>query len=206
MQEHLPGGTSGFDRAMVHQEDFIGQTECLGLVVGHVNRGKPQSFLKRTEFDPHLLAQPCVQVRQRLIEQHQPRFMHQRAGQSDALLLAAGHEGRRPVFEPFQSYKLQHFTGTVAPFGHRHAAHLQRKRDIFDHRHVRPDGVGLEHNPQSAALRGKVDVAGSVEDGLAVNFDRPPVGCFQPGEAPQYRCLSTTTRPEQRDQCHRKGR
>ena len=33
------------------------------------------------------------------------------------------------------------------------AADAQRKRDIFEHRHVRPDRVGLEHHADVPVIR-----------------------------------------------------
>ena len=71
----------------------------------------PAAASMRGTAPAHLLAQAGVERRERLVQQHQPRLARQRAGQRDALLLAAGElvrlaPGHRPV-ELDQSQQLQ---------------------------------------------------------------------------------------------------
>ena len=46
-----------------------------------------------------------VEVRQRLVEQQQMRPLDQRAGERDALLLAAGELARPPVEQPVDAHQ-----------------------------------------------------------------------------------------------------
>jgi hypothetical protein len=50
---------------------------------------KVQPTVQLVQLAAHLIAQPRIEVRQRLIKQHQPRPRHQPPGQRHALLLAA---------------------------------------------------------------------------------------------------------------------
>ena len=77
------------DPAVAHDDDPVGQRERLLLVVGHVDRRDPELALDR----PDLLAQDDpdlgVERRQRLVEEQDLRLDGERAGERDALLLAA---------------------------------------------------------------------------------------------------------------------
>ena len=54
-----------------------------------VDDGERQPLLQVADFLAHLPPQPGVEVRQRLVEQQHRGLEHQRAGDGDALLLAA---------------------------------------------------------------------------------------------------------------------
>ena len=84
-------------RAAIHQHHVLGKRERLGLVVRHIDRGEAEPVLQDFQFDAHLVAQLRIEVRHRLVEQHQPRLVDQRAGKRDTLLLAAGQLRRRLV-------------------------------------------------------------------------------------------------------------
>src|SRR5882672_10536724 len=75
------------DAAAVDHRDAVGERERLGLVVGHVNRGDADLALQPLEFAAHVVAQLRVEVGKRLVEQQQPRLMHDGARKRDALLL-----------------------------------------------------------------------------------------------------------------------
>ncbi|MNL84865.1 hypothetical protein D3C87_2129770 [compost metagenome] len=70
-----------------------------------IDGGKAQLGLEQLQFGTHALAQICVEVGQRLIEQDQTRLMHQRPGQRHALLLTAAEGGGRPVAQLAQSHQ-----------------------------------------------------------------------------------------------------
>ena len=57
----------------------------------------PPSLLQEADLARHLLAQRGVQIGQRFVEQQHARMDRQRAGQRDALLLAAGQLARQAV-------------------------------------------------------------------------------------------------------------
>ena len=76
--------------ALVHHHQPVGQRHRLGLVVRHHDRGDAAAPLQDADLARHLLAQLGVEIGQRLVEQQHARLDRQRAGQCDALLLAAG--------------------------------------------------------------------------------------------------------------------
>ena len=95
----LPRRAFLHDAAALHHRDAVGQRERLGLVVGDEQRGDADARDHLGQLVAHRLAQPRVEVRQRLVEQQQRGPPHQRARQRDALLLAARQprgRARRP--------------------------------------------------------------------------------------------------------------
>jgi len=61
-----------------------------GAVVGDVDHRDVEVPLDPADLQPHVLAQPGVQVRQRLVQQQHSRLGDQCPGQRDPLLLTAG--------------------------------------------------------------------------------------------------------------------
>ena len=78
------------DHAVGHDRDPVRHGQRLTLVVGDVDEGDADLVLDALELDLHLLAELQVERAQRLVQQQHPRVHHQRPGQRDALLLAAG--------------------------------------------------------------------------------------------------------------------
>ena len=78
------------DHAVVHHRDAVGHGQRLALIVGDVDEGDADALLDRAQFGAHVLAQPQIERRQRLVEQQHLRLDRERAGDRDALLLAAG--------------------------------------------------------------------------------------------------------------------
>ena len=58
--------------------------------MGHVDERDADLALDALELELHRLAQLEVERAERLVEQQRARVVHERAGQRDALLLAAG--------------------------------------------------------------------------------------------------------------------
>ena len=143
------------DAPFVHHRDLVRQRQRLALVVRHVDRGDLQLALQPLQLEAHLLAQLRVEVGQRLVEQEQRRLHHQRARQRQALLLAAGELRRLALGEMIELHRREHAHHVVANLLPRvtPAAHFERKRRVLKHVHVRPDGVGLEHHAEAAAVR-----------------------------------------------------
>ena len=69
--------------------DAICEADRFGLVVNHINRGRAGLAQHRLQLGAHLQTQQRVEVRQRLVHQQHRRFDRQRAGDRDALALAA---------------------------------------------------------------------------------------------------------------------
>ncbi len=76
--------------AVGHDCNLVGQRERLALVVGDEYAGGAAGLQRPDHRAAGLLAEPGVEGRERLVEEHQRRAWRQRAGQGDPLLLAAG--------------------------------------------------------------------------------------------------------------------
>ena len=78
------------DPARFNDRDAVAHRQRLLLVVGDEHEGDAGLALDLLELDLHLLAQLEVERAERLVEQQHRRPVHQRAGERDALALAAG--------------------------------------------------------------------------------------------------------------------
>ena len=83
--------------AAVHHRDPVGHRQRLLLVVGDVDEGDPDLLLDPLELDLQALAQLQVEGAERLVEEQHLRQVDDRAGERDALLLAAGELVGAPV-------------------------------------------------------------------------------------------------------------
>ena len=86
----LGRGADLVDVARVHDRDAVTHRQRFLLVVGHVDERDPDLALDALELELHDLPQLEVQRAERFVEQQRAGVVHQRAGQRDALLLAAG--------------------------------------------------------------------------------------------------------------------
>src|SRR6185369_4060500 len=75
--------------AGIHQSDAVREAQSLDLVVRDEQHGDVETLLQQLHFEAHLLAQLRIQIAERLIEQQDLRLGDERAGERDALLLAA---------------------------------------------------------------------------------------------------------------------
>src|SRR6185503_7859118 len=77
---------------------------------------------------------------------------------------------------------------------------LERKRRVVEHRHVRPDGVGLENHAEAALVRRDEDVLVGGVNHLAADADLPRAGPLEAGDGTQRRGLAAAARPEEREE------
>jgi hypothetical protein len=75
---------------------------------------------------------------------------------SHALLLATGELPRQPLGERVQLDHGEHVVDAALEVAAAHAAPMQPEGDVFQHRHVREQGVGLEHHADVAGVDGHV--------------------------------------------------
>ena len=78
--------------------------------------------------------------------------------------------------------------------------HLEREREVLEDRHVRPDGVGLEDDPEVALLGGDGNLARHVDESVVADGDPPGLGMLEAGDRHQRRRLAAAARPEQREE------
>ncbi len=77
-------------RAAPHHRDPVGERQRLLLVVGDIERGDAEPVDQRAQLAAQLHPDAGIERRHRLVEQQHFGIGGERAGQRDALLLAAG--------------------------------------------------------------------------------------------------------------------
>ena len=135
-------------------------------------------------------------ARGRLVEQHHPRLERERAGDRDALLLAAGQLARIGLGLRRRARPARAPPGRASSASARDLPdHLaQRQRHVAERRHVRIEVEGLEHHADACAAW--LDVGRARHQVDAVDHDRaarsaPPAGC---SSAAACSCPSPTGR------------
>ena len=190
----LLGGADLLDPAAAHHGDPVAHRERLVLVVGDEDEGDPDLALDSLEFELHRLAQLEVERRQRLVEQERARHVDQRTGECDALLLATRQLIRASAGELSQLHDVEHFLG--APDGVRFVDLLgaQAERHVVEHRHVREQGVLLEHGVDVALMRRHIGDVAALEQNATTRR------LFEAGDHLEQRRLAAARRSEQREE------
>ena len=91
------GGRDLLGAAVAHDDDAVGEREGLVLAVGDEEGGDLQPLLQVADLLAQALAQVLVEAGEGLVEEQDLRLEHQRAGERDALLLAAGELVGHPL-------------------------------------------------------------------------------------------------------------
>ena len=171
--------------------------------MGNVDGGDAEPLLQLLELDPHLLAQLGVEIGQGFIQQQDLRLAHEPAREREPLLLAAGELGRRACLKSAHAHHVQcaqHLVLDLSRGVFAVARDLERKGDVLEHRHVRPDRVGLEHHADAAVARRHMDALVGVAYDLVGDDDFSGLRTLKAGEAAQRRGLAAAGGAEQRDQ------
>src|SRR6185312_7063028 len=180
--------------AAVDDGDAIRHRQRLALVVGHVDGRRAKPVVQLADLDLHRLAELLVERRQRLVHQHDRRLEHDGARERDALALAAGQfvDAARTVATELDGVE----RGLNAPcdLGRRHAAQLQRKRDVARDVHVREERVALEHEAYVAL------VGCEAHDLALAEAHAADVRPDEPGQDHQERRLAGAGGSEQRQE------
>ncbi|CRH63869.1 Uncharacterised protein [Chlamydia trachomatis] len=194
MQVDLGGRGHLLDAARIHDDDPIGHRHRLGLVVRDVHGGDAQALLHPADLDAHLDAQFRVEIRQRFIEEQHLGAHDHRAGEGDALLLAARQLRGRAVGHRREIHRRERNIDGLVELGLGHALEFEPVGDILSHRQVREEGIGLEDHRHGALIRRDAHHVLPVEHHLA----RGRV--LETGDHAQGRRLSASRRPEQSDE------
>ena len=142
------------DPALVEDGQPVAHRERLLLVVGHVDERDADLLLDRLELDLHLLAELEVERAERLVEEQHARPVDERAGERDALALAAGQLARLArlvALEADHPQRLGDARRRAPP-----SATLRTIRpyaDVVADGHVREQGVVLEDRVDVAVER-----------------------------------------------------
>ena len=182
------------DDAVVHEHDPLAERHRFDLVVRDVDDRRLEPLVEPGDFGPHLHAELGVEIRQRLVEQKHLRLADDRPAERDALPLAAGELARSAVEQRFDREDLGRFADAAFDLRPRRAAHLQAERHVLLHRHVRVEGVVLEHH-------GDVAVAGrDVVHEPVADVDLAAGDFLEPGDHPQRRRFAAARRADQHDE------
>jgi hypothetical protein len=141
---------------------------------------------------PH--AQLEVEGAEGLVEQQHGRAVDERAGERDALLLAAGELARLALRLGREADALELLADAAADLGARDALALEPEGDVLLHREVGEERVALEdrvRRPLERRQPGDVD---------AVDEDAPLGRLLEAGDHPQRRRLAAAARAEQREE------
>ena len=179
----------------MHHDEPVGERERLVVVVGHEQRGEPEPHEERAQLGDQPFAQRAVERAERLVEHEQPRLGGERAGERDALLLAARELADAPVLEAGEPDERE----CVAGARRRSSAAASRcmrspKRDVAQHVAVGEQRVVLEHEPEAR------DGAGGTRARSSPSHATTParVG-LEPGDRAQQRALAAAARTEDAD-------
>lgn len=86
----LERGADLIGAAGIHDDDPVGDRQCLLLVVRHEYRGDAELLLDLADLLPQRDADLCIERGERLVEEQHLRLDGEGAGKRHALLLSAG--------------------------------------------------------------------------------------------------------------------
>src|SRR5256885_3451310 len=141
------------DLAGIHHGDPVGHGERLFLVVGDKDHGQTEFALQLLELELHGLPQLLVERAERFVAKQYPRFDHDGAGQSDALLLASGELAGTAILVSDEFHLCQRIGDLAGNRGALHAAHAQSEGNVFTDRAMRKQGIVLEYHPHIPLVR-----------------------------------------------------
>ena len=147
--------------AELHHADAVAHGHRFRLIVGDVDGGRRfarffQLLMQIGNADPHRGAQLGVKVGERFVEQEDVRFFDDRPAHRHALRLAAGELARQAIEQFFQFENFRRFFHLSVDLRLRQLAQLQAEGEVFAHRHMRIEGVVLEHHRDATGFRRQV--------------------------------------------------
>src|SRR5438270_6509278 len=105
--------------------------------MGDEDRGDSDLFLDLPQLQLHLHAKLLVESAQAFIQEEKLWLEHERASQSDALLLAAGKFRGTPGRKTVEPHHVQRLFDSFGDLATAEPALLQAERDVLTDRHVR---------------------------------------------------------------------
>ena len=186
------------DLALLEQGDLGGHGQGFHLVVGHVDDGGAGLLVEALELRPHVDAQPGVQVGQGFVQQQELGAGGDGPGDGHPLLLASGElvgiaapvlldpHGPEGPHDRLLDLLLLHFLD------------LQAEGHVFEHGHMGPEGVALEHQVQPPLAGSLVESLVRVDDHPIVDGHGAVLGLFQPGDDSKRGGFAAAGGPQQR--------
>jgi len=177
-------GTDLRDAAGIEYGDMVGHDHGLLPVVRHMHGGDAEGLLQCLDLVAHLLADPRVEIGQRLVEQQNLRIDGKRTAERHPLPLTAGERRHLALAEPFQPQHRHQFGHPAGDLSAADPPEFEAVADVLRHRHVRPQGIGLEYHRDVALVRRQPgDVAPADRDRTVCHRDEPADGAQQGGLA-----------------------
>ena len=145
----------------------------------------------------HLHAQLRIEVGQRFVQQQHLGLDGERARERDSLLLPAGKLVRPARAVAGESHELERGIRAAPYFLARQPALLESESHVPRHRHVRPEGVVLEHHADIALPRLDAGHVAPADEELAC------LVLVEAGDQAQQRRLARARGPQEREELPR---
>ena len=157
------------DASAVHDADGVAHRQRLFLIVRDEHEGDAELALQVLQLDLHVGAQLLVQCRERLVEKQHGGLVDQRAGQRDALLLAAGKFMDLAAAVAGQPHHRQRVAGLAADLARRQPRPdlAQPVGDIVLDIEMREKRIVLEHHVDRPAIGRDADHVPAADQHLA---------------------------------------
>ena len=182
------------DAARLHDGEAIRHRRRGFLIVRDIDRREAQALLNGAQLDRHVVAEPPVERRHRLVEQDDRRLGHERARQGDPLQLPPAQRVRMSLGEFLrrQLNQRKHPLDLLDDRRAREALHPQAEGDVLANGHVREDRERLEHKADIAPVRR------NPQDASAQDADIAGAWTIESGDHPHGGRLPAARRAEQR--------
>ena len=191
---HLARRADLCEPALVEDDDAVADFHRLFLVVRDEDGRDVQFVVEVDEHLAQLLADFRVHGGERFVEQEHVRLGRERAGEGDALALAAGKLVGEAVFQILQAEQINQLGHACDAVGLRPLLDFEAEGDVVRHAHALEERVALEDEADVALLHRHVVDALAAHENLAIGRR------FKAGNHAQHGGLAATGRAEQRDE------
>ena len=186
------------DAPFPHDRDPLRHDHSFVLIMRDENESRAELALHADQLELRLLAQLAVERGERFVEQQQLRPSRQRAGQRDALLLAAGKLVRLACAIGFELDKPQHLGDADRDLASRQAGLNEAEGNILFDTHMREQRIGLEHHIYRPQMRRHFGHVGAADQ------DAPLLRQLESGDEAHQSRLAAAGRAEQSEKLPRR--
>ena len=187
------------DRTAFEDDDAVGEGVGVDGVVGDEEADAVERGEVAAEVAADVAAGAGVEGGERFVEQEQARLGGQRAGEGDALRLAARQGAGAVMCVVGEPDPIEPGRGSGSGLRFGDAAGAQPEGDVLERGQVGEQQVVLEDDADGSAFRVDEDVGGRVVERLAVELDAALVDRQQPGEAAEQGALAGAVGAEHGD-------
>ena len=166
--------------------------------MGDIDDGNTKLSLDFLDFKAHGFTQFGIQVAERFVQQQQLRGGHERTGQGNALLLAAGELVWESAGILAQMDNAQHSLNTALDLSPGSFFDGERVGDIIEHIHVWPYRIALEDHPDAPLFRWHKGLAPRNQPIINIQFSACRL--LKACDDAQHRGLSTPGRSQKCDE------